>query len=77
MPRGKVAYGDGVLEFLAENSFKVLADAEIVRKETKRKAKPVAPEVPATPVVATVAATPEPAKAVASKKKKSSKKSAT
>src|ERR1035438_610751 len=40
-PRGKVAYGDVVLAFLAENSFKVLADSEIVRKETKRKAKPV------------------------------------
>ena len=79
--RGKTAYGDGILEFLAENSFKVLSDAEIVRKPTKRVAKPVAatpPEVPAAPAVAPapVAATPEPAKAVASKKKKSKKQAA-
>ena len=84
-PRGKTAYGDAILEFLAENSFKVLGDAEIVRKPTKRVAKPVAaaaPEVPASPAVAPavapapVAATPEPAKAVASKKKKSKKQAA-
>jgi hypothetical protein len=79
--RGKTAYGDGILEFLAENSFKVLSDAEIVRKPTKRVAKPVAataPEVPAAPAVAPVpvAATPEPAKPVASKKKKSKKQAA-
>src|SRR5450432_2422920 len=60
VPRGKVAYGDGVLEYLAANSFKVLADNEIVRMPRKRVAKTVAatpPEVPAAPVVAA----PEPA----------------
>ncbi len=75
-PRGKVAYGDGVLEFLAENSFKVLATEDIVRKPTKRVAKPVvaatAVEVPAAPAVAPVAE----AKPVASKKKKSKKQAA-
>jgi len=33
VPRGKVAYGDGILEMLAENSYKVLADNEIVRRK--------------------------------------------
>lgn len=81
-PRGKVAYGDGVLEFLAENSFKVLGDAEIVRKPTKRVAKPVvatSPEVPASQVVAPaaapVAATPA-SKTVQKKAKKSKKQAA-
>jgi hypothetical protein len=53
--RGKVAYGDAILEYLADNSFKVLGDAEIVRMPRKRVAKTVAatpPEVPAAPVVA-------------------------
>lgn len=63
VPRGATAYGDGILEFLAENSFKVLGDAEIVRKPTKRVAKPVVaatpPEVPAAPVVAPVEAQQE------------------
>jgi|ERR1700722_1705319 hypothetical protein len=75
--RGKTAYGDGILEFLAENSFKVLSDAEIVRKPTKRVAKPVvaatAVEVPAAPAVAPVVATPsklEPAKVAKTKKSK-------
>jgi hypothetical protein len=36
--RGKVAYGDLVLLHLAENSFKVLADKDIVRRPTSKKA---------------------------------------
>src|SRR5215469_12645556 len=43
-PRGKVAYGDGVLEYLGANSFKVLKTEEIVRRPTTRKAAPPAPE---------------------------------
>lgn len=73
VPRGKVAYGDGVLEYLAANSFKVLSDAEIVRMPRKRAAKaaPVAAvETPAAQVVAT----PEPAQKK-SKLKKNKKKS--
>ena len=32
VPRGKTAYGDGVLEYLGANSFKVLPTDEIVRR---------------------------------------------
>jgi hypothetical protein len=32
VPRGKSAYGDGVLEYLGTDSFKVLATDQIVRK---------------------------------------------
>jgi hypothetical protein len=47
IPRGKVAYGDGVLEYLGENSFKVLPTEQIVRRPGGKKvapaeAKPVA-----------------------------------
>src|SRR5215831_12804938 len=46
-PRGKVAYGDGVLEYLGANSFKVIKTEEIVRRPTTRKAAPApAPEAP-------------------------------
>ena len=80
-PRGATAYGDGILEFLAENSFKVLPTEEIVRKPTKRVAKPVVaatpPEVPAAPAVAPVeAVAPVAAKHVQKKSKKKSKKTA-
>ena len=37
-PRGKTAYGDGVLECLAENSFKVLPTEQIVRRPSSKKA---------------------------------------
>jgi hypothetical protein len=73
VPRGKVAYGDGVLEYLAANSFKVLADSEIVRMPRKRVAKPApvaAVETPAAPVVAQEAVAAEPAKKSKSKKNK-------
>src|ERR1700757_5021971 len=33
VPRGKTAYGDGVLEYLGPNSFKVLSTEEIVRRK--------------------------------------------
>jgi hypothetical protein len=32
IPRGKMAYGDGVLEYLGPNSFKVLPTEQIVRR---------------------------------------------
>ena len=44
IPRGKTAYGDGVLEYLSENSFKVLATEQIVRRPSSKKA----PSVPKT-----------------------------
>jgi hypothetical protein len=73
VPRGKTAYGDGVLEFLAENSFKVLPTEEIVRRKPAKAAGATPVPVPtvATPVAATapVAATP-----AASGKKKTAKK---
>jgi hypothetical protein len=50
--RGKVAYGDLVLEYLAENSFKVLPTADIVRRPTSRK-KAAATLAMATPAAAT------------------------
>src|SRR5579864_558829 len=43
VPRGKTAYGDGVLEYLGENSFKVLADKDIVRRPGKTPKKAAAP----------------------------------
>jgi hypothetical protein len=48
--RGKVAYGDGVLEWLAANSFKVLADSEIVRRPGSKVVVPVPPAAPAPTV---------------------------
>ena len=52
IPRGKTAYGDGVLEYLAENSFRVLATEQIVRRPTSKKEKVAAPApVAAAPVV--------------------------
>src|ERR1700760_4345828 len=33
VPRGKTAYGDGVLEYMGANSFKVLPTEEIVRRK--------------------------------------------
>ena len=39
VPRGKTAYGDGVLEYVSENNFKVLPSEQIVRRKTP---KPVA-----------------------------------
>jgi len=72
LPRGKTAYGDGVLEFLAENSFKVLPTEEIVRRKPAKT--PAAPTpVPTMTVVPAsspaVAATPP-----AGGKKKTAKK---
>jgi len=52
-PRGKTAYGDGVLEYLGSNSFKVLSNEDIVRRSGSGKTQAVAP------APAPVAATPE------------------
>lgn len=52
--RGKVTYGDLVLEYLAENSFKVLPTQQIVRRPTSRK------KAASTPTVPVPAATPTP-----------------
>jgi hypothetical protein len=50
--RGKVAYGDLVLLYLAENSFKVLADNDIIRRPSSKKPAVAAPApVAAAPVV--------------------------
>jgi hypothetical protein len=61
-PRGATAYGDGMLEYLGANSFKVLATQDIIRRpaSAKKAAKPAA-EAPApapapVPAVAVVAA---------------------
>ena len=67
LPRGKVAYGDGVPEYLGANSFKVLPTTEIVRRPTTRKAAP-APE-PAK----VETAKPAPAKKEAAGKKEAAK----
>ena len=48
--RGKVAYGDLVLEYMGPNSFKVLPTEQIVRKPTNKKTKTVIPV--AAPVIA-------------------------
>ena len=59
VPRGKAAYGDGVLEYLAENQFKVLPTEQIIRRPvSKKKAASVAPVAPAPAVAATPAAVP-------------------
>jgi len=54
VPRGKTAYGDGVLEYVSENNFKVLPTDQIVRRKpmvVKKDAPPVTP-VPAPAPVA-------------------------
>jgi hypothetical protein len=79
VPRGKTAYGDGVLEFLAENSFKVLPTEEIVRrKPAKAAASTPVPvlKVPAAaaPVVASVPTTPAASSGQGKKKAKKASK---
>ncbi len=70
VPRGKTAYGDGVLEYVSENNFKVLPTEQIVRRKTPKPVK--------TPVItgsAKPAAAPAPAevKKTEAGKKKSGK----
>jgi hypothetical protein len=64
IPRGKTAYGDGVLEYLGPNSFKVLPTEQIVRR------KPVVIKTEAVPAPTPVA----PAARADTGKKKSAKK---
>jgi hypothetical protein len=52
VPRGAVAYGDGVLEYLAPNSFKVLKTEEIVRRPQSKKPAAVAKAAKAAEPVA-------------------------
>ena len=54
VPRGKTAYGDGVLEYLGENSFKVLADKDIVRRPSSKKAAATPTPTPAPTPTPTV-----------------------
>ena len=69
VPRGKTAYGDGVLEYLGPNSFKVLKTDEIVRRPQSRK--PAAAAAAATTGKKAVAATPAPAEKAHKTKKAS------
>jgi pantothenate kinase len=55
--RGKVAYGDLVLEYMGANSFKVLPTEQIVRRPSNKKTKTVIPV--AAPVAAAKAAEAE------------------
>jgi hypothetical protein len=64
IPRGKTAYGDGVLEYLGANSFKVLPTEQIVRRPSS--VKQTAAVVPAPAPVP--AATPAPTAAKKGKK---------
>lgn len=59
-PRGKVAYGDGVLEYLGANSFKVLETKDIVRRPNSRKATPAPTPTPVPAPAATAAPAPTP-----------------
>ena len=61
VPRGKTAYGDGVLEYMGENNFKVLPTEQIVRR------KPLVTKKEETPA-------PVAAKPVEKKEKKAEKK---
>ncbi len=60
--RGKMAYGDLVLEYMGANSFKVLPTEQIVRKPTNKKEK--AAKAPAIAASVPVAEPVLPAKAV-------------
>ncbi|MFZ0805396.1 MAG: hypothetical protein WAN03_04405 [Candidatus Sulfotelmatobacter sp.] len=50
--RGKVPYGDGILEYLGENQFKVLADNEIIRRKKTVKTAAAAPAALVPPAAA-------------------------
>jgi hypothetical protein len=71
VPRGKVAYGDGVLEYLAANSFKVLKTEEIVRRPGGKKS--AAAAVAAAPAPAPAPAETKPVVAAATGKEVSKK----
>jgi|SRR5271169_178018 len=71
VPRGKTAYGDGILEFLAENSYRVLPTEQIVRRKPLIVKKEVA-----APVAAKAAASTVPTVAASTGKKKAVKNAA-
>ena len=71
IPRGKMAYGDGVLEYLAANSFKVLATQDIVRRPGGKK-----PAVTVTDPASGKVIAPAPAPVVATGKEVSKKEAA-
>jgi len=70
-PRGKQSYGDGVLEYLGANSFKVLPTEQIIRRPGSRK-EPAKPEV-AKAEPAPVSVKPVAALAATGKNKKTPK----
>jgi len=57
VPRGKTAYGDGVLEYVSENNFKVLPTDQIVRRKPMVVKKDAAPVPVPAPTPAAKAAT--------------------
>jgi hypothetical protein len=57
VPRGKTAYGDGVLEYVSENNFKVLPTDQIVRRKPLIVKKDAAPVPTPAPTPAAKAAT--------------------
>ena len=57
VPRGKTAYGDGVLEYVGENNFKVLPTDQIVRRKPMVVKKDAAPVPVPAPTPAAKAAT--------------------
>ena len=57
VPRGKTAYGDGVLEYVSENNFKVLPTDQIVRRKPLVVKKDAAPVLTPAPTPAAKAAT--------------------
>src|SRR5690348_13643704 len=70
--RGKVMYGDLVLEYLNKNSFKVLATEQIVRRPVSAKEKKVVATPAPAPVVAPAPTKVEAAKAAAKPARKAS-----
>ena len=70
--RGKVMYGDLVLEYVNKNSFKVLATDKIVRRPVSGKKAVVAVAAPEKKAVVPAPAKPEP-KAVKATKKAAAK----
>src|SRR3954467_4907025 len=66
VPRGKTAYGDGVLELIGPNSYKVLPTEQIVRRKPL-----VVKTIETVPAAAKTEAKPNASKPVGKKKSKS------